>query len=104
MTLQEMKAAGRKAAEIEAALSVLVLARIKLAAVNRHVKSGQVWSPKFLIKEGRPYHNDEVAVQLTVPAEYLQQWAVDEVRSAERAVIAAGGSVPTMAPNKAARP
>jgi len=92
-TLEILRAAAEQARRIDAALERLDQRRRELAAVNEHVKAGQVWTPKFLVKSGGAYGYDST-IELPVPGRYLQQWAVDQVRRAERAVVQAGGVVP----------
>src|SRR6185312_2929300 len=86
-TLAMLRAAGEQARRIDAMLDNLSARRRDLAAVNEHVGAGQIWKPRF-------YYGPDVYVELPVPGPYLQQWAIDQVRRAERAVVQEGVVVP----------
>ena len=93
-TLAELKAAGRRAAEIEAAISQYRHAMATLAEVNKHVKSNQVWRPTLRLDKGKESWNGPVRIEIVIPAGIIQQQAVYAVDVARRKIIALGGEVP----------
>ena len=96
MTLDEMQAAGEKAANIRSALSRLKEAELQLARVNRVAaeKSGKCWKPELMLEKSDRWNGD-ITIKVSIPFSYIQRQAIDEVHAARRAVVQAGGELPT---------
>jgi len=97
MTLAEMKAAGEKAANIEHALERLKKAEWTLDLVNKYAAKnrGLEWKPELRLDKGDSYYNRPVTIEVAIPFELVMQQAVNAVVSARRAVVRAGGDLPT---------
>lgn len=97
MSLQEMEAAGKRAANIRSLQATLDQERRALAEVNKYVKSGMHWEPTITLKEGKPteYWNSAerpIQIKVRIPAGVVQQAAVDAVARLEREIIKLGGT------------
>ena len=90
MTPERAKIERDKADRLLSAYNKLEQAAQNLAFVNKWVKSGKVWQPKFKLHDGGHYTND-ITMDVIVPAEIIQQQAVDAWKAAKRAYILAGG-------------
>lgn len=99
MTLTEMKAAGERAEKIQRALECLEKAEHQLKLVNRYVKEhgNSQWSPELCLDRSNGYGRD-VLIKVTIPFGFVQRQAINEVHDARRAVVLAGGDVPTATP------
>lgn len=97
MTLEEMKAAGEKAANIERALERLRQAEWTLNLVNKHVaaNSRSQWEPELRLDKGDSYYNRPVTIRVVIPHEFVLRQAICAVVAARRAVVQAGGELPT---------
>lgn len=93
-TLADLRAAGRRADAIEAAISEYMSAKRVLADVNRFVKSHQVWRPELRLDNGKESWNGPVLIRVDIPAGVIQQQAVYAVDATRRKIIALGGDVP----------
>jgi hypothetical protein len=96
-TLTELEAAGAKARAINAALETLKAAEHKLALVNRYAgqHAGKHWSPDLTLEKSNDHWSRNVTITVNVPYEFIVRQAIDEVHAARRAVVAAGGELPT---------
>lgn len=96
MTLDEMKAAGEKAAQIQSALERLKIAENTLKLVNDYAaKNGNAcWSPDLTLGKRNGYYRDPV-ITVRIPMGFIQRQAIDAVHEARRAVVQAGGELPT---------
>lgn len=97
MNLAEMKAAGEKAASIEHALERLKKAEWTLALVNKYAAAnrGSEWKPELRLDKGDGYYDRPVIIQVAIPHEFVLQQAINAVVTARRAVVQAGGELPT---------
>ena len=86
-TLAELKAAGRRAAEIEAAISQYRHAMATLAEVNKHVKSNQVWRPTLRLDKGKESWNGPVRIEIVIPAGMYQASGTLEVHANEKTML-----------------
>ncbi len=97
MTLEEMKAAGEKASRIEGALERLKKAQWTLDLVNKYATAnrGLEWKPELRLDKGDGYYNRPVTIEVAIPHEFVQRQAINAVVAARRAVVQAGGELPT---------
>lgn len=95
MTLAELKAAGQRARQIEAALDRLAEVEKRLAMINKHGRPGMSWDVKILLCQGDRYGNGNTYGDAVVRFGVVQQQAVYAVDAARREVIRLGGEVPT---------
>jgi len=97
VTLDEMKAAGVKAANIEHALERLKKAEWTLALVNKYAAAnrGSQWNPELRLDKGDGYYDRPVTIHVAIPHEIVMQQAINAVVTARRAVVQAGGELPT---------
>lgn len=97
MNLAEMKAVGQKVANIERALERLKQAEQTLNLVNKYAAAnrGCEWTPELRLDKGDGYYNRPVIIQVAIPHEFVLQQAVNAVVAARRAVVLAGGELPT---------
>lgn len=95
-TLAELEAAGAKASAIRRALEDLKEAEGRLALVNRYAAqhAGKHWSPELSLRKGDQWTRD-VILKVKIPFDFVVRQAIDEVHAARRAVVMAGGEVPT---------
>lgn len=94
MTLIELKAAGQRARQIEAALERLAEAEKRLALINEH-GPGKTWDVKILLVQGDRYGNGNLYGDAVVTFGVVQQQAIHAVVAARRVVVLAGGELPT---------
>lgn len=95
-TLAELEAAGAKAAAIRAALESLKAAEHKLALANRYEgeHGNKHWTAELRLEKGGAYGRD-ICIGVKIPFDYIVRQAINEVHAARRAVVAAGGELPT---------
>jgi hypothetical protein len=91
-----MKAAGEKADRITSALERLKQAELQLARVNRVAaeKANRYWQPELLLEKSDRWNGD-ITIKVSIPFSYIQRQAIDDVHAARRAVVQAGGELPT---------
>jgi len=96
MTLEEMKAAGTKAAKIEHALECLKQAQQTLDLVNKYAAAnrGKEWKPELLLDKVDGYYNRPVTIRVAIPHEFVLRQAINAVIDARRKVVQAGGELP----------
>lgn len=94
MTLAELEAAGNRASAIKRALTDLQEVERQLALINRH-GAGKVWNIHLCLNPNRDRYDREVSVPVNLPFGVVQQQAVNAVIAARRAVVLAGGELPT---------
>ena len=96
MTLDEMKAAGEKASRIQSALGRLKEVERTLDLVNDYAAKspGSVWTPDLTLGKSNGYYRDPV-ITVRIPMGFIQRQAIDAVHEARRAVVQAGGDLPT---------
>lgn len=97
MTLAELEAAGKKADAIKGALERLKQAEWTLDLVNKYAKANadSVWSPDLRLDKGDGYYNRPVTIAVKIPHDYVLRQAINAVIDARRAVVMAGGELPT---------
>lgn len=97
MNLAELKAAGEKAANIERALDRLKQAERTLDSVNKYAAAnrGSEWKPELRLDKGDGYYDRPVTIQVAIPHEFVLRQAINAVIAARRAVVLAGGELPT---------
>lgn len=95
-TLAELEAAGAKASAIRSALETLKAAEHKLALANRYASQhgGKHWTAELRLEKGGAYGRD-ICIGVNIPFEFITRQAINEVHAARRAVVAAGGELPT---------
>lgn len=91
MTPAEAKAQADRANSIVWAHDALVKKRDKLEFAKKWVKEKNVWTPT--LKLGEAYYGRDLTIEVTIPAAWIIQKALDEVKAAERAYILAGGTL-----------
>lgn len=94
MTLAELEAAGNRAGAIKRALTHLREVERQLALINKF-GAGKVWSIYLCLNPDRDRYDREVSVPVELPFGVVQQQAINAVVAARRAVVMAGGELPT---------
>jgi hypothetical protein len=97
MTLAELEAAGKKASTIRSYIEALSNAEHRLATLNRYVAKHKDshWSTDLCLEQASGWNGRSVVVTVRIPFDYIVRQAINEVVAARRAVVMAGGEVPT---------
>lgn len=99
MNAAEATAAAEKLRELNRAFDALTAARTRLNKVNRVEpgQRGEYWVVDLDLRphhhrDSRSYNEGDYLRKFRIPFAMVQQQCVDDVRRAERAVIALGGT------------
>lgn len=97
-TLEALKAAGERANMIERALDRLKHVEQKLALTNKYAAENKdkSWKVELALDKSERYnYNRAPTVDVHIPYDYVVRQVINEVIEARRAVVRAGGEVPT---------
>lgn len=101
MTIEEMKAAGQRAAAIESAAEELKKARGRLEYFNKHASGDHAkvgwqqsmsWTINFVLWKAPNSYDRDTTIEVKIPMGVVQQQLVYEVDAAKRKLILLGGT------------
>lgn len=85
--MEELEAAAKRLEELNRAVDRLKAAEETLRLVNKCVEAGNVWRPALVVKPAdRGYYTStpEITVRVEIPADYVQQAAINAVVRCKR--------------------